>query len=252
MDLSRSRAVASPLVREVCVNRGDQAGTIDDALVRRLYDELDAAEADTRCRVLLITSEPGVFSTGMDLVDAARTPGPQDSGGRFFDLLRRFTRTPLVVAAVVDGRVAGGGVGLLAACDLVLATPRSTFALPEALWGLLPCCVLPFLIRRTGFQRAYAMALTTRPLGTAEAAACGLVDEVADDPAKAVRRLVFRAGKLDGATVGDLKRYAGALWAITDDTRRLAVEELDRLMALPRVRDRLTAYAAHGRYPWES
>ncbi|NUR28322.1 MAG: enoyl-CoA hydratase, partial [Catenulispora sp.] len=111
--------------------------------------------------------------------DARRT------GGAFFDLLTRFTQAPVIVAAAVDGRVAGGGVGLVAACDFVVATEASTFGLPEALWGLLPCCVLPFLIRRVGFQRAHAMALTTRPVAGAEAAAWGLVDETGPDPAAA-------------------------------------------------------------------
>lgn len=254
----------SPAVHRVSLDRGDGRNTIDDALVGELGAALDRAEADPRCRIVLLTSAPGVFSTGMNLAaagaeaggtemgGAGEAAGAREAGGAFFDLLDRFTRTPRIVVSVVDGTVAGGGVGLVAASDLVYAAPTSTFALPEALWGLLPCCVLPFLVRRVGFQRAYTMTLTTQPLDAPAALACGLADEVRADPLSAVRPLVFRAGKLDAVTIGDLKRYAARLWPIDGDTRRVAVGELGRLMALPAVRERLTTFANSGRFPWEA
>lgn len=243
-------------VRTVSIDRGDGRNALDSRLIESLRAALDAAEADPACRVLVLTSAPGVFCTGMDLVGAGSTGSAGDGvadggGGPFFDLLRRFTTTPRIVVCAVDGTVAGGGVGLVAASDLVFATDRSTFALPEALWGLLPCCVLPFLVRRVGFQRAYGMALTTQPVPAAEAAARGLVDDVVADPAVPLRRLAFRASKLESTTIGDLKRYAHQLNPVTDDIRRLAVGELDRLMARPAVRERLASYARHGRFPWQ-
>lgn len=257
-----------PAIRAFALNRGPGAPTIDDALIGDLHAALDAAEEDPDCRILLLTSTLGVFCTGMNLAAAGRSTvpdgvstadtgagaaesGARRTGGAFFDLLRRFTLSPVVIACAVDGQVAGGGVGLVAAADLILATERSTFALPEALWGLLPCCVLPFLLRRTGFQRAYSMTLTTRPVGAAEAAGFGLVDELGPDLTALSRRIALRAARLDTATVASLKRYVHALWPLPDESRELAVGELDRLMALPAVRERLSAFAASGRYPWE-
>ncbi|HEY7143734.1 MAG TPA: enoyl-CoA hydratase-related protein [Streptosporangiaceae bacterium] len=248
-------------LRELRLDRDGQA-VIDDRLISALHQGLDAAEADPDCRLVVLTSAPGTFCTGMDLTAVGAAPAPSsqppaaagaagEAGGAFFDLLRRFTSTPRIVVSAVDGQVAGGGLGLIGASDLVCATERSTFALPEALWGLLPCCVLPFLIRRTGFQQAYAMALTTQPADAARALACGLADMVADDPGRQLRRLAFRASKLDPATIGALKRYASRLWEISDSTRQLAVTELGRVMARPAVRQNLAAYAARGRFPWE-
>jgi len=247
-----------PAIRTVSLDPGAGAPaagrppTIDDTVIGDLHAALDGAQEDPDCRILLITSTPGVFCTGMNLAAAGRDAGgARETGGAFFDLLRRFTLAPLIVACAVDGQVAGGGVGLVAAADLVLATERSTFALPEALWGLLPCCVLPFLIRRTGFQRAYSMTLTTRPVGAQEGVGWGLVDEVGPDLPALSRRVALRAARLDPSTVGSLKSYAHGLWPLSDDVREFAVSELDRLMGLPAVRGRLSAFAASGRYPWE-
>lgn len=254
MDVTNVTIRPHAAVHPVTLDRGAGAPTIDDATIGMLHAALDAAQADPECRILLVVSTPGVFCTGMNLVAAGHShdaDAVRRTGGAFVDLLRRFTLSPVIVACAVDGQVAGGGVGLVAAADLVLATERSTFALPEALWGLLPCCVLPFLMRRTGFQRAYAMTLTTRPVGAAEALGFGLVDELGPDLRALSRRLALRASKVDPTTVGDLKRYAHSLWPLPEHTRELAVDELSRLMAQPAVRARLADFAASGRFPWE-
>jgi polyketide biosynthesis enoyl-CoA hydratase PksH len=173
-------------------------------------------------------------------------------GEVFYGLLKRFTTCPRVIASVVDGRAVGGGVGLAAAGDFVFATPRSSFSLPEGLWGLLPACVLPFLIRRVGFQPAYAMTLSTLPVPAAEAARTRLVDELTDDPRLAVRRLSNRVAKLDVSVIQNMKDYFRQLWILGEDTERTAVAEFARMMSSPLVRGRIGDFAAHQRFPWES
>src|SRR3546814_2371237 len=76
----------------------------------------------------------------------------------------------------VGGKANAGGVGFAAACDIVLADPSAEFSLSELLFALIPACVLPFLIRRIGFQKAHYMTLTTRPVPVRQALEWGLVD----------------------------------------------------------------------------
>jgi 3-carboxymethyl-3-hydroxy-acyl-[acp] dehydratase len=223
--------------------------TIDAALIGELHEALDRAERTPDCRMVVLQGGDGTFCTGMDFTEALGDGDPD--GTEFFGLLRRFTMVPRVVVSIVDGQVAAGGVGLVAASDLVYASGRSTFALPEALWGLLPCAVLPFLIRRVGFQKAYAMTLSTLPVSAADATGCHLVDAVADEPSVPLRRLAYRLAKLDGSTVGDVKRYAGRLWPVPDEVGRLAVEEFARLVGSPAVQRRMADFATHRRMPWE-
>jgi polyketide biosynthesis enoyl-CoA hydratase PksH len=240
-----------PSVSSVSLDRGDDRNALDDASISLIETALAKAEADQDCRLFVITSGAGVFSTGMDLA-AAATEQTAEPGGAFFDLLRHLTSTRLVVAVSVDGKTAGGGMGLVAAADLVHATQRSTFALPEALWGLLPCVVLPFLIRRIGLHRAQTMMLTTQPIDAPTAAAWGVIDVVADQVDAALRPVAFRASKVDAATFGAAKRYAAAFDPVTDQDRQRAVGELRRLLGTSSVRARLSAFAGRGQFPWQT
>lgn len=245
---------APPALR-VTLARPDRGNSVDGTLIAALHAALDEAEARRDCRLVVLRARGEVFSAGMDIAEAARADAdgadPAAGDGAFFELLSRFAAVPRLVVACVDGRVSGGGVGLVAASDLVHSTERGAFGLPEAMWGLLPCSVLPFLVRRVGFQTAYAMTLTTLPVTAAEALRCRLVDEVSPDPAVLVRRVTARLTKLDDTVVGDAKRYFAGLHPITEDAKRAAVTEFDRLAGAPRVRERFTRFAATGRYPWE-
>lgn len=230
----------------------DGRSVINSALIDDLNRVLDAAERSRVCRIVALSGREGVFSVGMDFEEAG--PGERDdSGGEaFFDLLHRFTSVSRAVVCVVDGRVAGGGTGLAAASDLVYATPRSEFSLPEALWGLMPCCVLPFLFRRAGFQTPYALALTTQPLAAVAAAQCHLIDQVHDRPETLVPRLAQRLSKLDEPMIGKIKRYSGRLHPVPEQARGLAVGELSALMAQPLVQSRIENFVANRKFPWES
>ncbi|MGP3689740.1 enoyl-CoA hydratase-related protein [Streptomyces sp. IBSNAI002] len=243
----------------VTLTRPGERNSITRELITELGAVLDLAERTEDCRVVVLRAEGDTFCSGMDLAGVAAADGADGAHGAgggiegvqdtrkggedYFALLERFTTIGRIVVAQVDGHAVGGGVGLVAASDFVHATDRSRFSLPEALWGLLPCSVLPFLIRRVGFQRAYAMALGTLPVAAREAAVHGLVDELAEDPGPALRRLLFRASKLDPATVTDLKRYMGRLWIVDEQTRKTAVDEFVRLMSSDRVRDRIAGFA---------
>jgi len=240
-------------VLRITLNRPEQENSINSIMMTELHGALDLAEGSSDCHVVVLEGSSGVFCTGMDFADAIRGGnGMATQGGKqFLGLLARLTVIPRTVVALVDGRVAGGGVGLAAASDFVYASPRSTFSLPEALWGLLPCCVLPFLIRRVGYQPAHAMTLSTLPLTADQAHALHLADELTEDFDGVLRRLRVRLGKLDPSTIGDAKRYLRRLWPVPDDAGDTAVTEFARLMSSPQVRDRISAFASAKVLPWE-
>jgi isohexenylglutaconyl-CoA hydratase len=133
---------------------------------------------------LVIEGEGGVFSAGADLkalnAALAAPPGETDpletlnaAGGRFF---RRFATLPCVTVALVDGAAVGGGMGLAASADIVIATPRARFALTETSLGLPPAQIAPYLVARLGERVARRLALTGARLNGEQAAALGLAD----------------------------------------------------------------------------
>ena len=167
-------------------------------------------------------------------------------------LLKRIALIPKIVIAVVDGEVMAGGVGLVAASDLVIATSKSQFSLSEALWGLLPANVLPYLIRRVGFQKAYTMTLTTQTMSAHDAYTIHLIDELSDHPDEALRKLTLRLARLDEQTIRDMKQYFRKLWMIDEKIEQTAVLELARLIQEPRIQNNIKHFLEEGKFPWET
>jgi polyketide biosynthesis enoyl-CoA hydratase PksH len=236
---------AGPGVLRVLLDRPEAGNGITASMLAQLHDALDRAESTPDLRIVVLQSSTAVFCSGMDLseaVEGSSGSDPADGGKEFLGLLRRLTRIPRLVISRVEGPAIGGGVGLAAASDLVLAGPAATFALPEALWGLLPACVMPFLIRRIGFQAAHRMALTTLPIGADEAARVQLADQVLPDATAMIRQLSRRMQRIDPITMGDAKRYSADVWCAGTAQEQLALAEFSRLMASDLARRRISAF----------
>jgi enoyl-CoA hydratase/carnithine racemase len=203
-----------------------------------------AVEAGAGARVLVIESEGSEFCTGMDLASAlARTRAELQAGfQRYADCLARLSGGPSATVAVVRGVASGGGVGLLAACDLVVASPQATFSLPELRFGLVPAVILPALRGRLSLQRIKRMALTGDALTAAQAEAWGLVDYVADDPKAAATRLVRKLLRARPQAVATLKRWQGG--APTDGPAQTAADLHD-----PELRNALKGLLDGGEAP---
>ncbi|MBB1242383.1 enoyl-CoA hydratase/isomerase family protein [Streptomyces durbertensis] len=195
--------------------RPRQRNPIDDTLLTELAAALDEAEADPGCRVLVLGARGADFCSGTDLSGDRPVPGDGLAAGAelpYWRLLDRLTRSELVTVAVVDGRATAGGVGLAAACDLVVAGERASFRLTEMLVGLVPAMALPFVARRVGEQRAFAATLRAEEFDSEAARAAGLADLVGADAERVLRPLLAALGRTDRATTAALKRYRARLF----------------------------------------
>jgi enoyl-CoA hydratase/carnithine racemase len=154
------------------------------------------------------------------------------------------------VVAAVDGETLAGGVGLAAACDLVVATERSTFGMPETLFGLIPAITLPVLLERMPPQKVRLLTMTARSYGAAEAQALGLVDVVtsADALVPTVRAHVRSLGRTSPEAVGAVKRLCGNLARI--DLER-GGEMTRTLLQREQVGQAIREFMAGGPLPWE-
>lgn len=222
----------------VRLDRPDAFNAINTAMLRDLDAVLDSVEADDAVRSVVLEGQNGVFCTGMDLAEAVegRPKSLQEieAGARlYFRILRRLATSPRAVIARIDGRVEAGGIGFVAASDHVLAAPASTFRLSEAVLGLMPACVMPFLKRRIGFQQARWMALSAASVDAARAERIGLVDQVADRLDEAVRRQLLAVERVPARTFARIKAYADRLSPIDLTTEDAAVGEIASLLDDP-------------------
>jgi len=245
-----------PKAITITFNRAAQKNTLTQQMLNGLSQALNDAERDADCRVIVLRGQDGFFCTGMDFhefverMDHAQADAATDNG-QYMDILRRLSSIGKVVICAVDGQVMAGGVGFLGAADLVLATPVSRFSLPEALWGLLPACVLPLLIRRIGFQNAYRMTLSTETWSAEQAHQAGLVDETTESLDDAIRKHLVRFTRLEHETISDIKAYFKKLWHSSEAAETIAVAEISRLVAEPRIQNNIRNFVEHKKFPWE-
>ncbi len=149
-----------------------------NALSRQLIDELfqhlDEAAEDDAVRVVLLRSADRVFCSGADLSEAA-SGSMTEGAGALVELQRVIVTHPKPVVTRLAGPVRAGGLGIVAASDLVICSDEVTFALTESRLALAPAVISLTLIPRLTSRAAYDTFLTGRGFDATEAAAMGLV-----------------------------------------------------------------------------
>ena len=180
------------------------------ALRAQLRGALDAALADDAVRVVVLDHTGRVFCSGMDLSEAAGA-GAGDQGVRELpDLLETIWSSPKPVLAVVRGPARAGGVGLAAACDVVVAASSATFGMSEVRLGLVPAVISAVVLPRMLPHVAHRLMLTGEVFDAAAAAAGGLVDLAVPDE------------EVDAAAEAQVRALAaGSPWALAETKRLL-------------------------------
>ncbi len=156
-----------------------------NALSRRLTGELGGHLArlagDDAVRAVVLTHTGTTFCSGADLADSGAEGGPQPGTARLVDLLRQMVELPKPLIARIDGAVRGGGLGLVGACDLAVATAASTFAFTEARLGVAPAIISLTVLPRLGDRSAAEWFLTGDRFDAAEAQRMGLLSHAGVD-----------------------------------------------------------------------
>lgn len=236
-------------VYTVQMNRPEAGQTFNDLLLDEFHQALDLCEENIS--VVLLKGLPDIFCAGADFREILKL-GHGQNAQNMYNLWLRLAQGPFISVAYVQGKVSAGGVGFAASCDIVLADNTANFCLSEMLFGLHPACVLPFLSRRIGHQRARYMTLTTQPVSVQQAAEWGLVDAYADNIERLLHRHLLRLKVIDQASIAAYKRYVSQLSGELLHSRPLAVAENLRIFDNPDYIGRINKYIMYGRMPWEN
>ncbi len=238
-------------VCRVAIARPEANNAIDGELVAEMGEVLALCEGDEGVTVLLLQGSPAVFCSGGDFrtmaaSDAVADPAP------LYDLWLRMAQAPFVTVSLVRGRANAGGIGFVAASDIVLADASASFSLSELLFGVYPACVLPFLVRRVGVQKANYMTLMTRAFSAQEGLAAGLVDALGDDADVLLRQHLLQLRRLGRAGIHRYKAYRAAMAPELERLRPGALEANRAMFGEPEVRRNIQRYLDEGKFPWES
>ncbi len=167
----------------VWLNRPDVHNAFDDELIGALTKELKRLEADKSVRVVVLEGRGKSFSAGADfnwMKRAAKYSQAENvrDAQALADLLRALNRLKKPTIAAVQGNAFGGGVGLVACCDIAFAAEHVHFAFTEARLGLIPATIGPYVVRAIGQREARRYFLTAESFGAEEALRIGLVHQV--------------------------------------------------------------------------
>lgn len=182
-------------------------------LVTELLGGLEQAAADPAVRGVVLTHTGNTFCAGADLSEASNTDPAKAADDRtrwMLNVLRLIVATPKPVVALIDGNVRAGGMGIVAACDIVVAGKGSSFALTEARLGLAPFMISLTLLPRLSQRAADRYYLTGETFDAAEAATIGLITVAADDPAAALADICAALRKGSPQGLAESKRLTTA------------------------------------------
>lgn len=172
----------------ITLSRADRHNAFDDVTIVEITHALATLEADPAARVVVIGSLGKSFSAGADLNWMQRVAA-QDSeenlrdARALADMLRHVAQCSKPVIARVQGAAYGGGVGLIAACDIAIGTFDAQFALSEVKLGIIPATIAPHVIAAMGERAARRYMLTAERFSAAEAYRLGLLHEIVHDEA---------------------------------------------------------------------
>jgi len=171
--------------------------------------------------------------------------------GPLYDLWHKLATGPFITVAHVRGKANAGGIGFVAACDLVLCEQAAVFSLSELLFGLMPACVLPFLIRRTGIPKANYMTLITQPVLANQALEWGLVDAVEERSENLLRKQLLRLRRLNKQAVVRYKKYMNTLDDGLARAKPHALAANVEVFSDTENLAKIARFVKTGQFPWE-
>ncbi|WP_109125513.1 enoyl-CoA hydratase/isomerase family protein [Dyella sp. C11] len=218
-------------VRRITLNRPQVHNAFDDGLIAELTAALENAGNDHSVRAVVLTGEGASFSAGADLnwmrgMASASEADNRDDSLRLATLMRTLQYLPKPTIARVNGAAYGGGVGLVACCDIAIGVDSARFGLTEVKLGLVPAVISPYVIHAIGLRHARRLFVTGELFDAGTALQIGLLHqcvpaEQLDGAVDAALALLSKAGPVAQAEAKQLAlRMAGA-----DEAR---AESIDR------------------------
>jgi methylglutaconyl-CoA hydratase len=247
-------------VARLTMNRPAIHNAFDDRLIDLLTDALEQLAEDRETRIVILAGAGPSFSAGADLAWMRRMAGYDDAENladarRLARLMQVLDELGKPTMALVDGAAIGGGVGLVACCDVAIATEAAVFALSETRLGLVPAVISPYVRRAIGERACRRLFLTGERIGAAEAHRLGLVHQLVppgglEEAARGLLGDLLACGPAAQAAAKGLLRQLRTLQAA--DAPEATASLIARVRAAPEGREGVEAFLAKRKPVWRS
>lgn len=244
-----------PLCR-IRLNRPEVRNALNDPLIRELREAFQTAEK-CEARVVILSGEGGYFCAGGDLNWLQSSPEGSKGGGdqeirRFAALLRYLNQYPKPIVTVVQGAAVGGGTGLVAVSDIVLADEEAVFAWGEVKLGLIPAVISPYILSRIGVAAARRYFLTGEKFEAPVAASIGLVHEAVESEDLGSRTEEVVKGLLSSGpqAVKACKGLIGSLSPISQELEESTIRMISEIRTTPEAEEGIKSFLEKRKPDW--
>lgn len=208
-------------VVHVTLNRPDVHNALSDAMMVELTDVFTRLSDNAAARLVVLSGSGKSFSAGADLammkaMKQASLLENKHQAERLAAMFDAINRCAVPVLGVVHGAALGGGIGLVAICDFVLATDGTQFGLTETRLGIVPAVISPYVIAKMGESGARAYFLSGARFDAATALRIGLVHEMVEDASTLAVRKEALIGEFLKAAPGAARMAKELIFALPD------------------------------------
>jgi methylglutaconyl-CoA hydratase len=237
-------------VAEVRLNRPEVRNAFNAELIAALTQAFAELGSDQSVRAIVLSGEGNVFCGGADVnwmrasLDLTYDENVGDAQA-MSDMFRTIDRCPKPVIGRIHGAALGGGAGLAAVCDIVMASSDAIFGFTEVKLGIIPAVISPFVLAKIGASHARALFLTGERFDAKRAHHIGLVHEVvvADTLDVCIERITNEIASAGPNAVAAAKKLVPRVLAATyDESRGITAEAIARQRTSPEAQEGLRAF----------
>ncbi len=242
----------------ITLNRPEVHNALNDIVIQDLSDAFNMLGRHGDVRVIVLSGAGKSFSAGADLTwmqrAAAQSPEENQADAvRLAQMFDEINTCPKPVVGLINGAALGGGVGLVACCDIAIAATGAVFGLTEVKLGLIPATISPYVVAKIGTAQARRFMLTGERFDAATAKAIGLVHEVADDIAVAAQPIIDALLANGPEAMADTKRLIRDIDGreLTPELRTMTAARIAARRASEEGREGIAAFLEKRKPGWQ-
>ena len=242
----------------ICLNRPEVHNAMSEKLMKELTSCFKELSYDNKVRIIIITGNGKSFCAGADLnwmksmAKYSKEENIQDSR-LLLDLFETIYSCPKPVLGRINGHAFGGGVGLVAVCDIAIATPGKKFAFSETKLGIIPSVISTFIVKRIGISNMRRLFITGERFTSEYAKEIGLIDylvseEELDREIKKYVELIYSSGPI---SIMEIKKLVDRCQKMDiEDYKKFTVEKIAELRISDEGQEGINAFLEKRKTKW--